>query len=291
MFSNSINKTKARVLSGVRYALYLLRVFSRLTVMTARSLFCQRPPLHNLPQKVIISLTSYPPRFKGLAATMRSLLTQTVKADKIILWIAHEDMAVLPQSVKKLAGERFEIRACDDLKSYKKIIPLLEETQDIYICTADDDVYYHPTWFAELLKHVKPDERVVYCHRAHEIAVDEKGGYKPYTSWVQETKNRERSKKIFPTGVGGVLYPPGIFAAGVLDRKAIFELTPRNDDIWLYWMGRMNGASYQVVESNWRNFSWRHTQDVGLYNYNVGQGGNDIQIRAMGERYGYPAVE
>ena len=54
------------------------------------------PRPHGLATELIVSLTSYPPRFAVLAKTLRSLIDQRVKPDRLVLWIAHDDTAQLP---------------------------------------------------------------------------------------------------------------------------------------------------------------------------------------------------
>ena len=53
--------------------------------------------------KVIISLTSYPARIDTVHLTIRSILRQTVQADKILLWLSIEEFpnkyADLPQNL------------------------------------------------------------------------------------------------------------------------------------------------------------------------------------------------
>ena len=83
----------------------------------------QRP--HNLLGELIVSLTSYPRRFPILKFTIRSLLNQTVRPDRVILWLAEDDVTYLPSAVRRLAG--LEVRTCPDLRSFKKLIPALEQ--------------------------------------------------------------------------------------------------------------------------------------------------------------------
>src|SRR6056297_1722336 len=54
---------------------------------------------HGLPGELIVSLTSYPKRFKTLPLTLASILNQSVKPNKVILWIAYEDKSKLPKKV------------------------------------------------------------------------------------------------------------------------------------------------------------------------------------------------
>jgi hypothetical protein len=222
---------------------------------------------------------------------LRCLLQQTIKADHTILWVDHSDFALLPLEVTNLQAAGLEIRTTDDIddiKSYTKIIPALDSFPDAFICTADDDLYYWPTWLEELVENTNLKDHVVTCHRGHEITLDSRGDFKPYNEWNWDIQIRGELKRLFPTGIGGVLYPPGILAHTAEDRSAILNLCPDADDIWLYWMGRRNGAIYKTV-GRWRKLVlWHGTQEHALWHSNVTQGRNDEQIRMMADRYGYP---
>jgi hypothetical protein len=244
---------------------------------------------HHLSAKLIVSLTSYPPRFGTLALTLRGLLRQTVKADHTILWIADADIPLLPKEVSDLQKAGLEIRPTADIKSYKKIIPALEAFPEAFICTADDDLYYWPTWLEELIEGASTTDRVVTCHCAHEITADAQGNFRPYREWIFDVPGRGKLDHLFPTGAGGVLYPPGVLTHNAEDKEAALSLCPHGDDIWLYWMGRRNGASYRTVGRPQREFiSWRGSQEQALWYQNILRGDNDEQLRKIAEKYGYP---
>jgi hypothetical protein len=107
-----------------------------------------RPCPHGLPGPLIISLTSYPARFSSLHLVLRALLSQSVAADRVILWLDPGDEDLLPRAAR-LPG--LEIRTCPNWRSYKKIVPTLLEAPEAYIVTADDDIYYRPDWLAGLV--------------------------------------------------------------------------------------------------------------------------------------------
>ncbi len=241
---------------------------------------------------LVLSLTSYPPRFSTLATTLKSLLMQSIRPDHVELWIADKDMAVLPQSVLGLRRYGLSIRTCTDTRSYKKIIPALAAHPDAVIVTADDDAYYWPTWLEQLVKAYDPASKEVLCHRGHRIIRRGDGLPAPYRTWEFDTRDVSASRSTFPTGLGGVLYRPGIFLPDVLREDLFQSYCPTGDDIWLFWMAALNGARFRKIGPPRRFILWRGGQDVALYNHNVvGDDRNDAQIAAMIEAYGFPLLQ
>src|SRR6478736_6608940 len=109
---------------------YLGSQRDRLRKLHANYLVSRRPRRgnkpHGLPGELVVSLTSYPIRFRTLHKTIRSLLGQDIRADRVILWLADGDEQYLPDDVRELQQLGLEIRNCADFRSYKKIIPALE---------------------------------------------------------------------------------------------------------------------------------------------------------------------
>jgi hypothetical protein len=71
---------------------------------------------HELRSPLIISLTSYPARFDKLPLTLKCLLSQSMAADRIILWIAYQDKSSLTPGILELQTTGLEIAYCDDLR-------------------------------------------------------------------------------------------------------------------------------------------------------------------------------
>lgn len=237
---------------------------------------------------VIVSLTSYPPRFPTLHLTLKSLLMQSYTDQKVVLWVADKDAAALPASVTDLRQWGLEIGTCDDIRSYKKLIPTLEKYGPVTVVTADDDIYYWTTWLAELVAVWQSSNgKEIIAHRRHRIAHGPNGLPLPYSQWKFEATETDSSVLNFPTGIGGVLYPAGIFTNEVLDRAAFTQLCPFGDDIWFYWMGRTNGATFRGVPNQRYIHNWRGSQGAALWLSNIGESRNDTQIKAMIDAYGY----
>jgi len=241
---------------------------------------------HSLPAPLIVSLTSYPPRFPTLGLTLRCLLSQTIKADSTILWVGFDSVKALPEDVVALARDGLEIRASADIGPYQKLVPALESHPDAFIVTADDDVYYGPRWLEDLVKATGGERRhEVLCHRPHRVAVGDDGRPLPYGRWTHEIAESAASPPVFPTGVGGVLYPPGTLPPETLDVRTFRRLCP-NDDLWFYWCGRRNGSVSRKIGPRRPLTAWIGSQKVALYAKNVVA--NDLAIDALVTHFGFP---
>lgn len=241
-----------------------------------------------LPAPLYVSLTSHPGRFATLGTTLKCLLMQSWTPAGVILWIAHEELAALPPDVRELERFGLQIRPCQNLRSYKKIIPALAQQPDAFWVTADDDCYYGPRWLERLVRAWKPYAREVICHRAHRLRMDDRGSPLPYAKWDLELRSASVHPLNFMTGVGGVLYPPGSLPPETLDETLFRRLCAGCDDIWLWWMLRRRGYWVRKVGGPWNPIHWPGTQTTSLYEANVVDGGNDLAVRNMIEHFGLP---
>ena len=236
---------------------------------------------------MIVSLTSYPARFGTLHLTLACLLDQTVRADRTILWIADGDLPALPTSVREFERRGVEIKACDDLRSYKKLVPALEAYPDAFVATADDDIYYGRRWLEVLVDGCS--RGVISCHRAHRIKFAEGGKAQPYLDWdfdARDAASRQPSGDLLPTGAGGILYPPYSLDGRVTDRALFERLSPNGDDLWFYWCARMAGTKYRKVGGKVWPINWEGSQESSLWEGNE-RGGNDAAIAALERQFGY----
>jgi hypothetical protein len=232
-----------------------------------------------LPAPLVVSLTSYPPRFPALHLSLRCLLNQSVRPDRLILWIALADLSALPREVLEFRSHGLEIRGAPELRSFKKVIPALKAFPDAFIATADDDTFYPHRWLESLASAYSPLERRIPCGRMHRIVVQEDGTPSPYMAWRHGVRDRTPSPLNFATGVGGVLFPPGSLHPDVLRSDLFLRLCPTSDDAWLYWMARRAGWSFKLAQPTFKYRSWPGTQACALRLKNAGPWGeNDRQI-------------
>lgn len=235
---------------------------------------------HDLPGYLVVSLTSYPARFPTLSLTLRSLLSQDMAPDRLVLWIASEHMDMLPANVLALQQHGLEIRPCPDLGSFKKIIPALQAFPDYSILTADDDVHYPKDWLRRFVEEYR-DPSEVLCQRARGAVVSN-GQFASYRTWKVLTAP-DIGPHVFPTGMAGILYPPHCLDGCAAD---FMELCPNGDDIWLYWMARRNGCVHRLIAPAGKFIAWPKSQRVALWRSNNTGTENDRHIAAMVATYG-----
>ena len=232
------------------------------------SLPIRRGPRHALDRELVVSLTSYPPRFPTLHLTLRALLSQSVTPDRLVLWIAHGDIAKLPPKVTALVPRGLEIRGCDDLRSFTKLIPALAAFSDAYIVTADDDIYYPRHWLEALVAKALPGTSDIVAHTVRRPAYVD-GRLAPIYAWdmnAVDPATQMASDDLFAVGVAGVLYPPAALHPDVSDSALFLQLCPTCDDSWFAWMARRQGTLVRRSDTpRWsRLIAWRGTNAGSL---------------------------
>lgn len=224
----------------------------------------------SVPQEIIISLTSYPARINTINQTIESLLNQSFKADRVILWLAQEQFPNrekdLPKQLLDLVPKGLTIGWYKDIKSYKKLIPTLKKYPDAIIVTADDDNIYVTNWLKKLYNSYVKYPKDIHAHRVTKFI--SKGNQWDIISGGKEYyKHASYLNKL--TGVGGVLYPPHCFYKDILNEELIFKLAPINDDQWFWLQAALNGVRVRVVNKPDIKISYiPNTQETALCRIN-----------------------
>jgi hypothetical protein len=246
---------------------------------------------HGLPGQLIVSLTSYPPRFASLHYAIRSLLEQKVRPDRTILWIAEQDRALLPRRIHALCARGLEIRFAPDVRSYKKLVFALQDFPDAFLVTADDDILYPRDWLASLVQGHDPSMPCIVCRRAHRIRFGAER-FEPYMDWglnADDGPEGRPSADLLAVGAGGILYPPGALHPDVTRTDLFMRIAPNGDDLWFWWMGRRLGTRTKCVGHPMEYRYVAGTQKDGLWSENSA-GGNDQQLAALAAAFGYEQV-
>ena len=157
-------------------------------------------------EKVIVSLTSYKPRINDVKYVIYSLLNQTFAPDKLILWLDEDSFPRreenLPQDLLELQKFGLTIDWCENLRSYKKLIPALEKYPDDIIVTADDDLFYRPDWLKILYDEHLTNPYCVIGHYVLRVRLNIHGNPYPFNTWYSSV-NSQRAMLNNCAGTGG----------------------------------------------------------------------------------------
>ena len=235
---------------------------------------------------IVVSMTSYPKRFAGLPETLKSLLHQTVKPDGIVVYLdcGKEDLTPELLSMRRY-GITYRFVG-ENLKAHLKYFHAMRDYPGAIVITVDDDMIYTDDLIETLVDSWRRHPDCVSARRVHKMRFNADGSLKPYDDWTFECKSVVTpSEELVATGIGGVLYPPGVFDERVFDAAAIREQCLGNDDIWLKWhelrlgvkvVWAPNGVVHPPVVED--------SQAVSLFGDNVGNRRNDVFIGRMQEK-------
>lgn len=203
---------------------------------------------------VVVSLTSYDRRVqKGVVCyTIYSLLRQTIHPKRIILWLSQDEWteSTLPKRIVQLKQHGVEIRFCEDMRSYKKLLPTLQLLPDEDIITVDDDVIYPATLIEHLMHTHTLYPNDIIATRMYAPSVTP---VQPYRQWNLAPRGTS-SMHFFAVGVGGVLYPAHALHPQMLEYALACQYAPLADDVW-FW-----GASI-ARRTNKRTTEWTFDTD------------------------------
>ena len=230
--------------------------------------------------RLIVSLTSYGDRLNTLSICLKSLLNQTKKADKILVYLTDDiKESHLPSSLLELRDRGIEYRFVPfDLKPHKTYYYAMQDYPDSIIITVDDDMKYSPVLVGKLYESYLKYPHAVSCLRAHLIKFNENGTIKRYVDWGMEDNSfiDVPTFKLLPTGVCGVLYPPHCLPKEAFNIEKIKELALMTDDLWLKVMCTANDFPAVLVEKQGPVHGIAGTQEnaISLFNYYYGNDEN-----------------
>lgn len=241
-------------------------------------------------ENIIVSLTTYGKRLKQVYLTIESIMLQSVKPNKIVLWLDHSfNGKRLPGFLYKQMDRGLEIKFCDDLRSYKKLIPALSEYPNDIIITIDDDLLYNPNLLENLIYEYINNKKTILFSRGHKIKLLKNNEIAPYNKWEKCINYLNLSTLNFPTTGGGTLFSKRFFNEEVFNETIFMDICPTADDIWFKAMSLQNGVMCKKVETispkGEEYIENTEMQDIGLHRTNITKGANDIQIKAVFDKY------
>lgn len=239
---------------------------------------------------LIVTLTTYGERINQVYLTIESIASQSWKPNKIILWLDKNEFSDdnLPLNLKKLRNRGLIIRYCDNIRSYKKIIPSIEYFPNDTLITIDDDIIYAKDMIENLVLESIKYPKDIIGYRSHRIKF-KNGCVDEYKNWKFESDSVELNRSTFLTTGAGTLFPPKIFDNEIKNKDVFMKICPYADDIWIYLMSIYSGVNCRKVSDSrvyWDRFLiMNNLQDGGLYQKNLIGGQNDIQFSKVQSYY------
>lgn len=243
--------------------------------------------------EIIVSLTSFGKRIYDVHLAIESIMQGTLKPNRIVLWLSEQEFGgkTLPKTLELQQKRGLDIRFCEDIRSYTKLIPALKTFPGACIITIDDDLMYEYDIVERLVDSHRNNPKDICACRIHKITFDEIGKLESYLNWKWGVDEYgDASSLYFPTGVGGVLYPPHCMPDEVFKKDVFMEICPYADDVWFYAMGLLKGTkvthTYTTMPGGYfLNLPSSAIDALSARNTNESDCYNDVQIKAVFEKY------
>ena len=284
------------LLEGIKHAIYLDSIQHRIDYLRGKVLNSTERGVSNeriCDRELIVSLTSFGNRIYDVCLAIESIMQGTVKPNRIILWLSKEEFKkkALPKTLERQMRRGLQVEFCEDLRSYKKLIPALISFPDDYIITIDDDAVYEYDIVERLVNESHENPRSICACRMHKVKLDSDMRPMSYMDWdwcVEEYGNN--SVLLFPTTGGGTLFPPSCFTEEVFNQSAFMELCPFADDIWFYAMRLMNNTPVTQVytgkpEGYFIDLPSHGIEALSVENDSTMNCRNDLFLKAVFDRY------
>jgi len=243
----------------------------------------------------VLSLTSHGKRVEdSLPYALYSLVTQTVKPYRIAVYLdkANWSDENLPPLLIKLKQVGVSFFYCDDLLSYKKLIPALEQFPNNPIITFDDDFYYNSQYLEWMSAAYQESDKQTVLGSWGCIPEKQDGKYLPYNEW-KDCMYWTEGMPISFFGGNGTCYPPNLFDDEIRNSDVFLKICPKADDIWFWAMEERLGIKRAYITP--KGYGYHRSVDR-IYEYQVGADGcltlsnvingeNDVQLKNVLDYY------
>ena len=196
----------------------------------------------------VVSLTTYPARVGNVWRVIEMAANQRGIKDKyaICLYLIESEFEGidLPARIKELQARGLTGKFNkENLKCHNKYFYAFKDYPEKTIITIDDDLQYNHHTISKLVMFNKKYSGCISFNRGNLIDKD-----KPYNCWPFIQNMTTPCFNTFPTGVGGVLYPPNSCGSIVTNINVINQTCIRADDLWLNFNSRLKGT--KVVQTD-----------------------------------------
>lgn len=215
------------------------------------------------------TLTTFPDRIDTVQYTIKSLFHQSVKPDRIVLWLATSEFEnfEFPESIKHLQEQGLEIRYCENYFGHKRYYKMIEEQKDNEcIIMFDDDILFPYCLIERLYNKWLQFPDCVVCERGQVMTFDGDNVLNPGRWSSTSNEGIEKpSYKILASPGGGTLLPPHALYKDANNTDVITKYALKTGDIWLMFQTVQNDTKIVRTHKLHRTFiQWESVQSVQL---------------------------
>ena len=236
----------------------------------------------NHAQAVIVSLTTTRDRLHLLKFALLSLVEQSMKPDRIVVWVSADPYLrdhgvssddfdyIVDEWLPKNGKELVEFRFCENTGPYRKLLPALKSfNENDLVVTADDDIIYGSKWLEELFEcYNHNDGDGVVCARVRKIRKNYFGVRQSYICWRVIYGSEVLVSNYVATFGAGAIVRVGLIKNEnvVLDDYKL--ISPTADDLWFSRLLINEGVKVYTAPKVISQLHFIHHDD-GLVNYNL----------------------
>lgn len=208
--------------------------------------------------KIIVSMTTWPPRWRSAIEAMADLqkhIWLESLDDKIhlVLVLSKEEFPEPPEAlIRSMKAMSVEIIWDEgNIRSHKKLIPVLEKYPDNAIIVTDDDVERKGGWLTAFVEdHAKHSDEIIYGFSLSRVYVEDgkivEDCGEPRRIFSSPGKVSTDLKPA--SGGGGTLYPAGTFTdKRFFDRELFMKVAPTSDETWQWAFAKMAGRTFRCL--------------------------------------------
>lgn len=242
--------------------------------------------------KITVSLTSFPARIEYVHLAIKSLMLQSVKPDRIILWLAKDQFPdkMLPSQLTELQKYGLEICWVHDIYGHKKYYFCVKEQADNeVVITFDDDIIYPIDCIKRLIETHKKYSNCLVCERGQTICFNKNGKLEENPGkWktISSLGIKRATFSMNPSPGGGCLIPKDAFFSDAVNEEKIRELAYKNDDLWYMFMCAQNGIRMVKTRKYHKLFTLiKGSQTVQMATENVVNDYNTVIMQGLKNAY------
>lgn len=211
-------------------------------------------------KQLIISITSWPPRINTLAYNLISIINQ-IGNNKLCLVLSEDEFpnktlpTIIYQLLESIDGEIIWDKG--NIKSHKKIIPVIEKYPDNDILILDDDKRYPVNLVKQFIESHKHNPNDIIVGGAFFKLVPKEGkidceliGNKGLINYLHSNQLLHTEKPA--NGCFGVLYPTNTFMDDrFFNRELLMSICPKSDETWQFLFNILEDRTLRCIENPW----------------------------------------